>query len=363
MVNDRLVAVARVIVAGYVFNFTDQDAGARPGAPISISVNHGDQLSSMAHLVVWDKDVVADAPLPIYNSIPNPLISHNEPYDVWMGWEGHTLYKVFEGILQAKEASLHPSVTTLIGVHDSFRMKKEGKKRARTNITMDQLLRQLAAEYGLQIKYIGDAAGDPALTQILSWTVQGINDVRTNWQQFKHYLTTYGFIINTTQRGLIEIRKSKEGDPQFVFRRGDENGLEFSARQEQRRDERSSRRKVHTNEAKPGKRGKYETRIGVNDGSRYLETVPPSVAKRKANPYRQPRNRIFVRNIAKRLGEVEGDKGDFVMRLEPQLLNVEQTVLVDYGPQNDGAWQNASVQHSIGKGPSQTRVQAWKPPQ
>lgn len=353
-----LVAKGLVIIGGRRFEITDEK-GEHPGLPISASAAHRDTKSSSAELVVWDVDNVTGEPFPIFNSMPDPMIEHNVPYDMWLGWEGEALVKVFEGILLAKEVNTQTTETTLIGVHDSYRMKKRGKVRARTHITIADLLRQLGLEYGIEIRFIGSAASDPALTVPRRWTIQGVPGVESNWAMMCHYLYEYGFILNTTLRGVVEIRKDKDADPQFDFTYGDEWGLQFNARFEQRRDHRTSRIKGYSHEAKPGKRAQYE-QVEPEDGGRRVQAVPPATAKRDQTPHRSPMTKLHVRNTSRRLKHVEGHDASMTCRMRPQLKNTEQYTLNKYGPQLSGLWHAASVEHSIGKGTASTRLSVWK---
>lgn len=359
---EKLVAKGLVTVGGFSFEITSETLDNQPGAPISLSVSHGDQRGSICQFTCWDWDLVNDVPFPVFNLMPDPLLVHGVPMDAWMWWEDEAPIKVFEGFFTAKEVTTQISHTMIVGTHDVKKMMKEGKIIHRANITMRQLLDRLAQEYGITVKYVGDAAGAEVLNYVMSMTYQGVGrDTETNWKMFKHYITSYGFIINTAKRGEVEIRYDKSSDPGFTIRRGDDYQMQFEARFEERRDKRSSRRKTRGHDEKVGKHTKHKVE-STTDGGRNMSHRPPATGKKKPNQFKSPFIRSSVKGIARRLERVEGNSMTFTMRMEPRMRNMEQILTVDYGPELDRSWQPAEVEHSIGRGAAQTRGACWTPP-
>src|SRR5215475_14524343 len=141
------VAKGRVTIGGLpVFEITDEQT-EHPGLPISLDWAHRDNMASMAHLVVFDRDDLSETPLPIFNAAPDPLVEHEVPYTVEAGWEDDDMLIVFEGILLAVETSILNSVTTLVGIHDSYPMRKKAKVRHKTNMSVADLMRLLGSEH------------------------------------------------------------------------------------------------------------------------------------------------------------------------------------------------------------------------
>ncbi|MBI3654078.1 MAG: hypothetical protein HY231_23860 [Acidobacteria bacterium] len=353
--SDRLACKFRVTIGGRVYENGAESAA--PGQPISLNITHRDQEASQLELLVFDNVTMGDVPFPEYNSIPNPRINENIPIEAWAGWDEEELVKVFEGILLKKSANMLQSQTRFVGTHESFKLRKRGKVHVLKNLTAREMIIRKAREEGIEVQFHPSAASDPALnTPVERFFQLG----EPQWPLIRRWLVANGFIANTIKKNVIVIRRDKTGGRQFSFKRGDENIISLSISQEQKRDERSGRRKGHTHEHKPGRHWSREFKE-TDDGSRAVEPVRPPIG-RDTKTKKVPFARFAQSGKAKRR-KVEGDELSLTVRLQPEMRNEEIIQISGFGPQIDGQWQTSEVVHRLGYGPAQTEIKAWRPAQ
>lgn len=352
---DRLAAKFRVTVGGRLYeNGAKPDA---PGQPISLTITHRDQEASQLELLVFDNVTMGDVPFPEYNSVPNPRLVENVPVEAWAGWEDEELVKVFEGILLKKSASFLLSQTRFVGTHESFKLRKRGKVHVLKNITAKEMIIKKAAEEGIVVQFHPSAASDPALnTPVERFFQLG----EAQWPLIRRWLYSNGFIANTIKKNILVIRRDKTGGEQFTFKRGDEHIISLAPTQEQKRDERSGRRKGHTHEHKPGKHWSREEKH-TDDGSRAVEIQRAPVG-RDVKTKKVPFAKFAISGKGKRR-KVEGDELSLSVRLQPRMRNEEIVVIGNFGAQINGSYQTSEVIHRLGNSLAKTDIAAWKPAQ
>jgi hypothetical protein len=350
---DRLAAKFRVTVGGRVYeNGSKPDA---PGQPINLTITHSDQEASRLELLVFDNVTMGDVPFPEFNSIPNPRLVENVPIEAWAGWEDEEMIKVFEGILLKKDMHFLGSQTRFVGVHKSFKLRKRAKVQAMKNISLKEMIIKVAAEEGIKVEFHPSAASDPSLNT----PVERIFRIgESQWSLIRRTLVSLGFIANTIKGDVLVIRRDKSGEPEFTFKRGDEHIVSLEVIQEQKRDERSGRRKGHTHEHRPAKHWSREERH-TNDGSRAVDTVRPAIG-RDVKTKKVPFARFAISGRGKRR-KVEGDELSLTVRFQPTMKNQEIVVLKDFGKQVDIAWHTSEVVHRLGGQPAQTEIKGWHP--
>jgi hypothetical protein len=353
--GDRLAVKFRVTIGGRVYQNGDEPTA--PGQPISLMISHRDQEASQLELLVFDNVTMGDVPFPEYNSIPNPRTNENIPIEAWAGWEDEELVKIFEGILLRKSANMLLSQTRFVGSHESFRLRKRGKVHVLKNLTAKEMIIKKAAEEGIVVQFHPSAASDAALNTPVERFFQ-IGEPQ--WPLIRRWLVANGFIANTIKKNIIVIRRDKSGGESFTFKRGDENIISLAPSQEQKRDERSGRRKGHTHEHKPAKHWSREFRE-TDDGSRAVEPERAAIG-RDSKTKKVPFARFAVSGKAKRR-KVEGDELSLTVRLQPRMRNEEIVTLLDFGAQISGDYQTSEVCHRIGASPAQTEIKCWKPSQ
>jgi hypothetical protein len=298
---------------------------------------------------------MGDTAFPEYNSVPNPRLVETIPVEAWAGWEDEELVKVFEGILLRKQASFLLSQTRFFASHESFKLRKRAKVHVLKNLTAREMIVRKAAEEGITVQFHPSAASDP----VLNTPVERFFQIgETQWPLIRRWLYSNGFISNTIKKNVIVICRDKTGGDSYTFKRGDEHIISLQPSQEQKRDERSGRRKAHTHEHKSGKHWSREF-SETQDGSRAVEPVRPPIG-RDQKTKKVPFARFAQSGKAKRR-KVEGDELSLTVRLHPKMRNEEIVHIQDFGPQIDGSYQTSEVTHRMGNTPAQTEIQAWKP--
>lgn len=339
-----------VIFAGREYR-SAPEPGA-PGQPISLEIEHRDNESSRLQLTVWD--AVTDKPFVEYNTLPNPRCNPNLPVEAYAGWEDASLVNVFAGLFVAKRMHYQLSQSYLVGVHDAFKLRKRGKVETLKELTVGQMLQKKAAEEGINLIIDKSVAGDEELNTPASIFYQ-LGEA--NWALMYRHIHELGYITNTIRKSDMVLKRDKSTGPVFSYERGDGKILDVESREEQRRAERSTKRKAHTQHPSPGKHWHKQIGIDCGDG-RNVRITPPAIAEKtkRERPYFA---KASIKGYARRM-EQEGDELTISLRFEPMMRNEEIINLSGFGPQIDGAWQTCSVVHRVGSGPAHTECCCWR---
>jgi len=353
MSDNRFAVKFRVTVGGRVYE--NGPKPGEPGQPISLTITHRDQEASQMELLVFDNVTMGDVPFPEYNSIPNPRLVETIPVEAWAGWDEGEYVKVFEGILLRKSANFVMSQTRFVASHESFKLRKRGKVHVLKNMTFKEMIVQKAKEEGIVVEFRPSAASDPSLNT----PVERIFQMgEAPWQVIRRTLTSLGFIANTIKKNVLVITRDKSHGEGYTFRRGDEHIISLAPSQEQKRDERSGKRKGHTHEHKPGKHWSRQVQE-TDDGSRAVETERAPIG-RDVKTKKVPFARFAISGKAKRR-KIEGDELSLTVRLHPKMRNEEIVTIQDFGAQINGSYQTSEVAHRLGNSSAQTEIKAWKP--
>ncbi|MGH9821737.1 MAG: hypothetical protein ACREDR_00540 [Blastocatellia bacterium] len=361
MAQKHLVTQATISIAGYQFTASPEHT-EKPGSIVSIRVEFPDQRSSRTVITVRDVDNMTGQPFPIYNALPDPLTDPDEPFEVILGWEDDTQYQVFQGLFHAKEVRAFPHRTELVGIHETHKMKREGKSRHWTGITLTQLMNQLASEYNVTVRLQPQLAAEPFMQWPVDWIGQGLWGEQSNWQLLKATCDRFGLIMCSSVPGVVDIREDKSDLTQFTLTWGVDEIKTFESRNESRTHAKSGKRKGHGQENIKGQRSQHEDGQS-QDGTRNLHTVPPRTPKKGGGgPYKDPFHKASVTRLAHRLGQVEGRSLKIGIPLRPDLNNLQRCNLSQFGPRLDGVWELASVEHEISAGRNDTRFAGWRNP-
>jgi hypothetical protein len=350
MSTDELAVKFYVIIAGREYRSAPEPLA--PGQPISLEIEHRDNESSRLQLTVWD--AVTDAPFVEFNTLPNPRCNPNLPVEAYAGWDEASIVNVFAGLFTAKRAHYQLSETYLVGIHDAFKLRKRGKVDTLKEITVAEMLKKKAAEEGINLIIDSTAAGDEELNTPASVFYQ-LGEA--NWSLMYRHIHELGYITNTIRKNDMVLKRDKTAGPTFSYERGDGKIRDFDLREEQKRADRSPKRKGHTHHPTPSQH--WHKQIGVDCGDgRSVRITPPAIAekKKRTRPYFA---KASIRGYARRM-EQEGDELTISLRFEPKMRNEEIITLSGFGPQIDGAWQTASVVHRLGGGAAHTDCACWR---
>lgn len=354
--NDELAVKFYVTVAGREYRSAPDPLA--PGQPISLEIEHRDQEASRLQLTVWDavnNPQERSAPFVEFNSLPNPRCNPNLPVEAYAGWEDGEFVKVFAGLFVAKRAHYQLSETYLVGIHDAFKLRKRGWVKTHKEMTVAEFLKKKAAEEGINLIIDPTAAGDEELNTPASVFYQ-LGE--TNWSIMYRQIHELGYITNTIRKNDMVLKRDKSAGPTFSYERGDDKIRDLELRYEQRRDNRSPKRKGHTYHPTPSLHWHHVEGSDCGDG-RSVRVTPPAIAekKKRIRPYFA---KASVKGFARRL-EKEGDELSLSIRFEPRMRNEEIIVLSGFGGEIDGGWETASVVHRLGNGVAHTDCACWRP--
>lgn len=348
--SDQLAAQFIATVNGRLYRAGPDPS--EPGQPLSIEVEFRDNETTRLGLKVWD--ALGNDPFPEFNAVPNPRLDPNIPVLAWMGWEGDTLVKVFEGLLTAKSVHHQLSETDFTASHLAFNLRKRGKVDAVKGVTVAQLLKKKASEEGLNLILDSSVAGDDALNTPISVALQlGEN----NWTFMDRYLHELGYITTQREKDVIVVRVDKSSGSVITIKRGDDQLRSLQVREEQRKDGRSTHRKDQLHETKPGEAA-HPQQGDDPDGSKNVQRVPPAIP-RDDKDHKYTLTKASVKGVSRRL-QKEGDELTIELRARFEMKNEEIITLSGFGGQVDGDWHTSSVVHRIGGGVATTQATCWR---
>lgn len=350
---ERLVAKYVVTINGFTYESGPDIDGEHH--PATFELVHRDDEASRLTLTVKDFNY-QDVPFPDFNAIPNPRKNPNIPVDAILGWEDEGPVRVFAGVLAAKKMNYPaPSQTTFVAIQDALRLRKRAGVDTKKNISLRQFITAKFAEENIIARFDKSIAGDLALTTPIEAIIQ---PGETHWDVARRWFRANGYITNTIQKNIVVIRRDKLSGDVYTFERGGPDIISLRLREEQKRDEKSGRRRGHSHELKPGRHwGRLFEES--DDDSRAVEVVTPAIGK-TTKQHKVPFSREATKNRAKRRA-IEGDELSLTVRLEPRMRNEEIVVIKGFGPDIDGRYQTSDVIHRAGGSAATTDIEAWRP--
>ena len=343
-----------------IAGFTYRNAADRfePGQPTTLEIEQRDNEASRLTLMVFDRvDPTSTPPYVEFNRFPNPRKVEDVLVQAWIGWADESLIKVFEGNLVIKSMDEEiPSCTKFVALDDTYKLRKRGKGLTLKNLSVRAMLKKKGAEHGVDVQFDPSVAGDPALNEPMAVFYQ-ISE--TNWDLMNRYIRELGYITFNKERNILVVTRDKESADVFTVRYGDERIKRFSLREENKKDDRSPKRRGHHHEVTAGLQAHYPREVLVpNDSGKGTHWQEAALA-RDAKEHQHTLAKHAVTGKAKRR-EKEGDEATLEIRMEPHLINHVRIAVEGFGPDIDSIYESRMLRHSCGREWT-TSIELWRP--